>query len=129
MYMYPILSTFQSLLPFTAAEPGCLDYVIAHSITREIDEPGVLQFTFDFVTFFETYTSAAAFELHVANVNSTLQVKAAPNWFSDLGTVRSTFFSIAAQSHDGPCSRCNAPSSEFWNGRYSNDAVASKEEL
>ena len=26
--MYPIVSTFLSLLPTTAAEPGCLDYVI-----------------------------------------------------------------------------------------------------
>ena len=85
--MYPIISTFQSLLPITAAEPGCLDYVITHSIVGDI-KPGVLEFNFDLVTFFETYSSAAAFEQHVANVNATLQVQAAPNWFSDLGKCR-----------------------------------------
>jgi quinol monooxygenase YgiN len=85
--MYPLISTFQSLLPLTAAEPGCLDYVIAHAIVGDI-KPGVIEFNFDLVTFFETYSSAAAFEQHVANVNATLQVQAAPNWFSDLGKCR-----------------------------------------
>lgn len=115
---YPIRSTFQSLLPVTASEPGTLDYEITIPLT--LIGPTELQLNFTEATFFEVYENAAAFGEHVVNTNYSLQVVGAPNWFQDLGNINTVWFSIQNQSRTGACTRCNSPKESFWDGPYTN---------
>ena len=119
---YPIQGFFQAALPLTAAEAGTLDYNIVKRVNTATAT--VLDIDFDDVSFFEVYTGAAAFDQHVINVNRTLAVAGAPNWFTDLGISRTANQWFHVEHRSSWCSFCEQPTSVFWSGQDTNPGRA-----
>jgi hypothetical protein len=115
---YPLLATFGFYLSEqTRNEIGTLDYTICHPLDTAPTST-LIDFNFDRIDFWEMYDVKESFDVHVVNVNNTLD-PAAANWFLDLGSISTTWHQVL--NYTSGCYKCTTSDCSSVKGESTDD--------